>query len=97
MKIGGGFYRDGHRIGELVYVSAFAMRDSRNPQFLTADKATQFSIIVNVSLPKTSDFSAHEWAVGEPETKRPVRIITCHYDTHRTVMVVELLPATGAN
>lgn len=94
MKIGGGFYRDGQRIGELVYVSAFAMRDSRNPQFLSADKATQFSVIVNVSLPKTSDFSAHGWEVGESSEKRPVRIITCHYDTHRTVMVVELLPAT---
>ena len=94
MKIGGGLYCDGQRIAELVYVSAFAMRDSRNPQFLTADKANQFSIIVNVSLPKTSDFSAHEWAVGESDTRRPVRIITCHYDTHRTVMVVELLSAT---
>jgi hypothetical protein len=94
MKRGGGFYRVGQRIGELVYVSAFAMRDSRNPQFLTADKATQFSIIVNVSLPKTSDFSAHGWEVGESNARRPVRIITCHYDTQRTVMVVELLSAT---
>jgi hypothetical protein len=93
MKLGGGFYRDGQRIGELVYVSAYAMRDSRNPQFLTADKATQFSIIVNVSLPKTSDFSAHEWTVGDANTRKPVRIITCHYDDRRTVMVVEVLSA----
>ncbi|MEO6995658.1 MAG: hypothetical protein ABI273_18780 [Lacunisphaera sp.] len=92
MKIGGGFYQNGKRIGDLVYVGAFAMRDSRHPQFLTADKATQFSVIVNTSLPRTSDFSSHEWAMGESNAIRPVRIITCHYDTHRTVLVVEVLP-----
>jgi len=91
MKIGGGFYRNGERVGELVYVSAFAMRDSRNPQFLTADKATQFSIIVNVGLPRTVDLTAHHWEVGEEKSRRPVRIITCHYDDRRTMMVVEVL------
>ena len=93
MKIGGGFYQNGERVGQLVYVSAFAMRDSRNPQFLTADKATQFSIIVNTGLSRTVDLTAHHWEVGEEKSRQPVRIITCHYDDQRTMMVVEVLPA----
>ena len=92
MKIGGGFYRDGTRLGEVVYVSAFAMRDSQNPQFLTTDKETQFSIIVDVRLPGAAGLTGHRWEVGDEHNKKRIQIKTSHHEDRRTVMVVEVLP-----
>ena len=92
MKIGGGFYRDGERLGKVVYVSAFAMRDSQNPQFLTTDKAMQFSIIIDVRLPGAAGLTAHTWEIGDEHNKRRVQIKISHHEERRTVMVVEVMP-----
>jgi hypothetical protein len=81
-------------MGEVVYVSAFAMRDSRNPHFLTTEKTSQFSIIVDVRLPQVPDGTAHTWEVGDEQTKRRVNVIVCHREERRTMMVVEVLAVT---
>jgi hypothetical protein len=92
MKIGGGFYRDGERLGEVVYVSAFAMRDSQNPLFITTHKTMQFSIIIDVSLPGAAGLTTHIWEIGNANIKRRVQIKISHHEDRRTVMVVEVMP-----
>jgi hypothetical protein len=69
------------------------MPDSLNPQFPTAEKASQFSIIIDGRLPQSPHVTAHKWEVGDEKTKLRVNVIVCHREERRTMMVVEVLPA----
>ena len=93
MKVGESIYCDGVRLAEVIYVSGFSMRDSKNPRFASADKASQFSIILNRGIPRIDELDSHLWAVSDGNVTSAVKIIACHYDEVRTMMVVEVLPA----
>jgi hypothetical protein len=93
VKVGESLYCDGEKLGDLIYVSGFSMRDSKNPQFASADKSAQYSIILNRGISRVLDHDVHTWEIREEGalTQR-VKVLQCHYDEHRTIMTVEVIP-----
>ena len=94
MKIGGFVYRNGIRMGEIVYISAMASPDSQNPQFLTTDKATQYSIMINAPLPIDPDLNSNRWEVGDDHSKRRIYVVTTGNLGDRQTKMVVNLPST---
>ncbi len=92
MEVGNILYHNGTKMGVVVYLSAFSLRDSKNPQFASIDKASQFSLIVEAPENFGTDLTGH-WEVGHDEAKRGVRILSYHYSAPRAIMTIELLTA----
>ena len=90
MEVGNVLYRNGQKVGVIVYLSTFSLRDSKNPQFASADKASQFSLIVEVPENLGLDASG-SWDVGNDTAKRNIRVLSYHYNAHRAIVTVELL------
>lgn len=90
MEVGNTLYRNGQKVGVVVYLSAFSLRDSKNPQFASIDKASQFSLIVEVPEGFGSDVSGG-WSVGDENVQRSVKILSHHRSAQRAILTVELL------
>jgi len=94
MEVGNILYRNGKKLGVVVYLSAFSLRDSKNPQFASIDKASQFSLIIEATENFGSDLKG-DWAVGDDALKQNVRILSHHYSAQRAIMTVELIATSS--
>ena len=91
MGVGKTLYKNGEKVGAVVYSSPFSLRDSKNPHFAASTKAAQLSLIVEAPSNFGTDLSAHAWQLGDDDVqKRSVKILGYHYTEGRAIMAVEL-------
>lgn len=91
MGMGKTLYRNGEKVGGVVYLSPYSLRDSKNPHFSAATKAAQFSLIVEAPANFGTNILVSTWELGDDNQRQGVKIIDCHYTEGRAIMVVELL------
>lgn len=92
MEVGKTLYRNGEKVGAVVYSSPFSLRDSKNPHFAAATSAAQLSLIVEAPTNFGINLSAGTWEIGDDERQRQsVKILGYHYSEGRAIMSVELL------
>ena len=97
MEIGKTLYRNGEKVGVVVYASPYSLRDSKNPHFAGSPKAAQFSVIVEAPVNFGINLSANAWDLGDDHQKHSVKILGYHYTEGRAIMSVELIePASEA-
>src|SRR4051812_1116651 len=91
MEVGKTLYRNGEKVGAVVYSSPFSLRDSKNPLFAGATKASQLSLIVEAPNNFGVNHTADAWELGDDDRqKRSVKILGYHYTEGRAILAVEL-------
>jgi len=90
MEIGKTLYRNGEKVGTVVYLSPFSLRDSKNPHFAGPAKTNQFSLIVDAPVNFGVNLSNDTWDLGDDDHKLRVKILGYHYSIGRAIMAVEL-------